>query len=541
MKLFRKLTQMLLLLAFCTGLLAFPAAAQDGVSDPQNLPAIVDPFREYTYEQMCADLEALRTRYPKLISVSSIGTSVEGREIPVFTLGTGKREVLICATMHAREFVCTNFVMYMAEQYCMSYEKDERFAGLSYRKLFDNTRLVIVPMLNPDGVNIAQKGLAGAKDPQKLQSMILENTMKSGFYAWKANANGVDLNRNWPYFWGEDRKIKAPASANYNGTGPCTEPEIIAMKNLIDSTPYYLFGSLHTSGEVIYWLDGRNPQEMEDAHYPVVKKIADWIGYTMLKSDLNPNFSSYMMDYSRGMYGKPSFTLELCPYYDTYPYSDYEAFGKTVGRVLPLGVLMAEAAMNAEQGETAIDVTVEDKLVVFTDMRPMVDTQQSRTLVPIRAVCEKMGLDVNWNSQTNEITVSNGETVVSLTVGSNIMKVNEEEVTLDAAPRAVNGRTMMPIRAVAEAFGYEVGWDAAKLTVTLNPAPIVEEPELPEAESEGEVEPEAGSENTDETLREENAETTQPEVEAEPSEESANETVEESVEPVSDESAEDLS
>lgn len=89
MKLFRKLTQMLLLLAFCTGLLAFPAAAQDGVSDPQNLPAIVDPFREYTYEQMCADLEALRTRYPKLISVSSIGTSVEGREIPVFTLGTG--------------------------------------------------------------------------------------------------------------------------------------------------------------------------------------------------------------------------------------------------------------------------------------------------------------------------------------------------------------------------------------------------------------------------------------------------------------------
>ena len=143
----RKFIVFLLAAAVFCGLLVLPAAAAE-----QSTADIVDPYKLYTYEQMLADLDALNTTYPQLISVSSIGKSVEGRDIPVFTLGTGKREILICASMHAREYIATNFVMYMVDRYCQSYVKNENYYGLSYRTLLDSVRFVIVPMLNPDGV-----------------------------------------------------------------------------------------------------------------------------------------------------------------------------------------------------------------------------------------------------------------------------------------------------------------------------------------------------------------------------------------------------
>ena len=233
-----------------------PAIAAE--SQDASETEIVNPYQLYTYEQMLTDIAALEERYPELISTAIIGKSVDGRDIPVYTLGTGKREILICASMHAREYVTTNFVMYMTEQYCRSYENNEVYAGLSYRQLLDSVRFVIVPMLNPDGVKIAQFGLDGASDPEKLQLMQITDAKSSGFYGWKANANGVDLNRNWPFNWKEDKKVKSPASANYNGTAACTEPEVIAMKNLLDSTPFYMLCSFHTSGKVIYWIDNSN-------------------------------------------------------------------------------------------------------------------------------------------------------------------------------------------------------------------------------------------------------------------------------------------
>ena len=465
-KLFIRLTVTLLLAA----ILLCPAAAAETGGDA--VADIVDPYKLYTYEQMLADLDALEARYPNLITLASLGTTVQGRDIPMFTFGNGKREILLCATMHAREYVSTNFVMYMVEQYCKAYENYEYFWGLSYRDLLDSVRFTVVPMLNPDGVAIAQGGIENAENKEQLLQMEITDAIDSGYYGWKTNANGVDLNHNWPYFWDVDKKGKVPASANYNGTGPCTEPEVIAMKKLIDSSPLYMLGSFHTSGKVIYWIDTSNSPEMYNAHRPIIKQIANGIGYSMLGYEDVSRFGGFMVNYARGTYGIPAFTVELCPYYDVYPYSDYAGFASTVNSVYPIGLLMANAVVNMPAQSEAIDVRVNNCLVIFNDIRPTI--ADSRTLVPLRAVCEAIGLGVEWNGEFRQITITDGSKILVLEIDGTTMTVDGEPVALDTPPCIVNDRTMIPIRAIAEAFGCTVEWDGASRTVRIATEPAAD-------------------------------------------------------------------
>ncbi len=441
-------------------------------SSDESASAIVDPYRLYTYEQMCSDIAALEQSYPELISSSVLGQSVEGRDIPMFTLGRGQRNIIICASMHAREYVSTNFVMYMAEQYCIGYNAGEWIAGLSFEQLLDNVRFIIVPMLNPDGVVLAQNGIENAAQREKLEQMELVDTWKNGYYAWKANINGVDLNRNWPYNWSEDAKVTSPASANYNGTAPCTEPEVIAMKELIDTTPFYMLCSFHTSGEVIYWIDTSNSTQMAKEFSPIISRFANFIGYKMLGYENVNRFGGYMVNYARATYNKPCFTVELCPINVDYPFSDYAGFSKTIDKVYPIGLLMADEIMKMSSATnepapvpeiSEVKVTIDGEELIFEDVRPFIEN--SRTLVPIRAVCEAAGLEVGWNDGL--VTVTDGETMVSLQIGSAEMFINEESILLDTAPKIVNNRTLMPIRAVLEAFGHSLEWDGETSSVNV--------------------------------------------------------------------------
>ena len=111
--------------------------------------ALVNPYVTYTYEQMLEDIAQLEVKYPNLITSYSIGKSVEGRELRAFNFGRGKREVLLVSTMHACEHFCTNFLMYMADQYCIGYARNSEYQGVSYREILDNVKFIVVPMLNP--------------------------------------------------------------------------------------------------------------------------------------------------------------------------------------------------------------------------------------------------------------------------------------------------------------------------------------------------------------------------------------------------------
>lgn len=84
---------------------------------------------------------------------------------------------------------------------------------------------------------------------------------------------------------------------------------------------------------------------------------------------------------------------------------------------------------------------------------------EGRTLVPLRSVFEAFGASVEWNNDDRSVTSVRGEDKIVLKVDSNEMTVNGQVKTIDVPAMIMNERTMVPVRAVAEAFGATVSWD----------------------------------------------------------------------------------
>jgi len=107
---------------------------------------------------------------------------------------------------------------------------------------------------------------------------------------------------------------------------------------------------------------------------------------------------------------------------------------------------------------------------LLLDSPPVI--KNDRTLLPIRAVVEAMGGQVNWNAEERRVDIEYRGKTVTLWIGKNTAKVNGKEVMIDPSnpnvvPEIINGRTMLPLRFVAEALGCEVKWDDATKTITI--------------------------------------------------------------------------
>lgn len=91
-----------------------------------------------------------------------------------------------------------------------------------------------------------------------------------------------------------------------------------------------------------------------------------------------------------------------------------------------------------------------------------------RTIVPVRTIFENLGAKVDWNNDTQTITSTKGTTTVVMQIDNYTMKVNGSNIAMDTPPQIVDGRTLVPVRAVAEAFGNRVMWDDETSTVIIS-------------------------------------------------------------------------
>lgn len=117
------------------------------------------------------------------------------------------------------------------------------------------------------------------------------------------------------------------------------------------------------------------------------------------------------------------------------------------------------------------------------DASPFIEAD--RVLIPVRYLAKAMGIrnkDINWDPATRRVTLKKDDITVSLMVGSKTMTVNTQPREIDAAPLVKDGRTYLPARYLAEAFGYEVGWDDVVKAVLVGPPG-----QLPEAQSAGDA------------------------------------------------------
>ncbi|MBE7053642.1 MAG: hypothetical protein E7391_05135 [Ruminococcaceae bacterium] len=116
---------------------------------------------------------------------------------------------------------------------------------------------------------------------------------------------------------------------------------------------------------------------------------------------------------------------------------------------------------------TKINVMYNGKRVSFHKYGQNPEIIDGRTLVPLRAIFEALGASVEWDENTQTVTANRDDTEISLQIGSNKMYVNGQEKLLDVPARIINSRTLVPVRAISEAFGCNVGWNENTQTVTI--------------------------------------------------------------------------
>ena len=106
--------------------------------------------------------------------------------------------------------------------------------------------------------------------------------------------------------------------------------------------------------------------------------------------------------------------------------------------------------------------TLEEYNYVF---KPII--KSGRTLVPIRVVAESMGADVDWNDDTRTVTIVKDGTVVTMRIDNTVITKNGDGIALDVPPMLMSGRTLVPLRAVAESFGSTVDWNDDQELITI--------------------------------------------------------------------------
>ncbi len=150
-------------------------------------------------------------------------------------------------------------------------------------------------------------------------------------------------------------------------------------------------------------------------------------------------------------------------------YSD--AFeGHSYYHILPVVILNAEVDILYEQ--TPVKVLLDGQNIGF-DQEPVI--VNDRTLVPMRAIFEALGAYVDWDGTARMVTATKGSNKISISIGSNQLNVNGTIKTLDVAAQIINDRTLVPVRAISEAFNCDVEWDGASRSVLITTKEIFSE------------------------------------------------------------------
>lgn len=275
------------------------------INIPQRVVApVIRGRRTYDYNALRQDLATLKDIYPFMIR-RQIGSSVMGKEISELQIGRGLKRVHFNASFHANEWITTPILMQTVNEYLLALTNNYAIRGRAMLPFYYSVLLSIVPMVNPDGVDLVIHG-APRQEPYRSQVLSI-NSGSSDFSLWKANIRGVDLNNQYPAFWEREAAEGPwqPSPRDFPGYAPLTEPEAISMANLVRESNFTRLLSYHTQGKVIYWgFMGMEPPESET----IVAEFARVSGYQPIR--YIPSYAGFKNWFIQE-WRRPGFTVEL--------------------------------------------------------------------------------------------------------------------------------------------------------------------------------------------------------------------------------------
>ena len=126
---------------------------------------------------------------------------------------------------------------------------------------------------------------------------------------------------------------------------------------------------------------------------------------------------------------------------------------------------MALASVSAVADAPEVSVRLNGGLLNF-DVPPQIINE--RTMVPLRAIFEALGAEVDWDQATETVTSVRDDVTIKMTIGENVIYINDKPTELDVAPLIIDERTLVPVRAIAEGFGASVDWDQDRYCVIIS-------------------------------------------------------------------------
>lgn len=211
----------------------------------------------------------------------------------------------------------------------------------------------------------------------------------------------------------------------------------VDIPHTFTSPCYYISYAVSAAGAFSFWLDAQE-NDYEEALDNYLEFTALSGIYTFTESFEQVGLDAPMdPDYIRALAGDLSW--------------------KVLGQPLP--------------GTYEVAVNVNGTYLDFPDAQPTM--VNNRTMIPLRAVMESMGAELEWDEATYQVKITRGDTTVVLKIGETVLTVTQGETTtqveMDVAPYIAleTNSTYVPVRFVSEAFGFQVGWDEAYRTAII--------------------------------------------------------------------------
>lgn len=266
---------------------------------------------DYTYTIMRMNLEGLKARYP-FIEVGAAGNSVLGKNLYYIRLGSGPNHVFYNGAHHAIEWITSPLLMKFTENFLRAYARGESIRGYNIRDIWARSSIYIIPMVNPDGVDLVIEGLK-PQNPYYQQLLRWNNTGLPFSQVWETNIRGVDLNANYPAGWEQAKALEraqgitGPGPKRYGGPYPLSEPESSAMVRFTRNHNFRLVIAYHSQGRVIYW---RYQNLTPPQSLPIARLFAHVSGYTVADTLGESAFAGYK-DWFIQEFSRPGFTIEV--------------------------------------------------------------------------------------------------------------------------------------------------------------------------------------------------------------------------------------
>jgi g-D-glutamyl-meso-diaminopimelate peptidase len=294
---------------------------------------VVPTDTAFTYEVLMRSIQGLKARYP-FLEVTNSGNSALGRTLYTLRLGKGTNQVFYNAAHHALEWITVPVLMKFAEDILRAYAFGGNLEGYDVNALWQRSSIYLMPMVNPDGVNLVIDGLQ--KGNPYAADLVRWNGGSADFSTdWEANIRGVDLNHNYDAAWllgkeaAEALGITGPGPTRYPGPYPLSEPESRAVVRFTQAHNFRLVIAYHSQGRVVYW----NFMNMAPQEAGIIgERMARISGYALEEASGVTSYSGYK-DWFTQEYRRPGYTVEVGLGTNPLPISQFDSI---YGENLPM-------------------------------------------------------------------------------------------------------------------------------------------------------------------------------------------------------------